>query len=56
MNDAPATATERLIHELEVAQCVPVTQLRAHMTAMAKKLIAHLRQQDETITILRRGQ
>ena len=49
----PATQTERLIHDIELALCVPVTQLRMHMDMLAKRLILHLRQQETTIETLR---
>jgi hypothetical protein len=36
--------TEHLIREIEVALCLPVTQLRAHWNGLGKQLIAHMRQ------------
>ena len=46
------TPTERLIAEIGVIQCVPVTQLRAEMDRLAQRLIPHLRRQEATIQSL----
>jgi hypothetical protein len=48
--------TERLIHEIEISLCAPVTQLRLAMDrAFKEKLIPYLRTQDERIATLIRA-
>lgn len=47
--------TEWLIKEIEVAQCVPITQMRAHWTPLAQRVIAQLRRLEAQIADLTRA-
>jgi hypothetical protein len=45
--------TERLIRDVELLRVLPITQLRMFVDELAKKLIPHLRAQDQAIAALK---